>query len=67
MESKQDKNKTQTLRNHNDDTTINVNYISNVTESSQSSNIDIKQEISECHQNPKIQERTNLDIKKVAF
>ena len=68
MESKQDKTKTRTLRNQNDDLTVTLNNISNVeTESSQSSNIDVKQEISECSQNPQIQDRPNLDVKKVTF
>ena len=70
MESKKfkDKNKTQLIRKHNDDSTITDNNNSNVeTESSQSSNIDIKQEISECNQNPQIHERPKLNFKVVKF
>ena len=68
MESKQDKTKTRTLRNHNDDSTITDNNNSNVeTESTQSSNIEVKQEISECNQNSQIHERPKLNFKVVKF
>ncbi len=56
----QEKTKTRILRNHNDHSTITVNNISNT----ESSKINVKQEISECNQNSQIKERLTLNIKK---